>query len=172
VIDKLVPEISFTAALKASIPTGYQVKSVLNSDSEYLEKISKIIKETPRDVLHGYFQVRLIAAWSGRLGKEYRRPLSIFGNLMAGRDPWSESERWRTCLNEVDGSLGWILSAAFVERAFSANAKALGDRIVKDIKAVFTERLKTFEWMSATTKLVAEKKGMTCQGGASHDTKS
>jgi endothelin-converting enzyme len=80
---------------------------------------------------------------------------------MAGRDSDAIGERWRTCVSEIDGNLGWLLSAAFVERAFSAEAKSLGDRIIRDIKAVFSERLNTFEWMSNSTKQVAAKKGIT-----------
>jgi hypothetical protein len=38
--------------------------------------------------------------------------------------------------------LGWILSRFFVEKAFSAKAKGLGDQIVSDIKGTFIEKLK------------------------------
>jgi endothelin-converting enzyme len=47
----------------------------------------------------------------------------------------------------VDFGLGWILSRFFVEKAFSAEAKAFGDQIVSDIKGQFIERLKVTEWM-------------------------
>jgi endothelin-converting enzyme len=132
---------------------------VINSDPDFFTKISGIIDSTPREVLHAYFQQRLVMTWAGRLGKEYTRPLRVYSNLMAGRDPFSESERWRTCSSEIDSALGWILSAAYVEKAFSADAKKLGDRIVSDIKAVFSERLMKFDWMSEKTKALAVKKG-------------
>jgi len=157
-MDKLVPEISISAVLKAQVPAGYAIKTVLDSDPNYFKSISSIIKSTPRETIHAYFQSRLIASWAGRLHKDFTKPSRVFSNQMAGRDPNAESERWRTCTSEIDGSLGWLLSAAFVQRSFSSDAKVLGDRIVKDIKAVFTERLQGFEWMSNVTKEVAAHK--------------
>jgi endothelin-converting enzyme len=158
-MDKLVPQISFTKLIKGQAPPGFQVKTVLNSDPDFFTKISDIIASTPRDVIHAYFQSRLIMTWAGRLGKDYNRPLRAYSNMMAGRDPFSESERWRTCSGEIDGALGWILSAAYVEKAFSPDAKKLGDRIVSDIKDVFSARLMKFDWMTEQTKALAVKKG-------------
>ena len=47
----------------------------------------------------------------------------------------------------MDDGLGWILSRFFVEKAFSAKAKAFGDLIVSDIKDQFVETLKATPWM-------------------------
>lgn len=45
-----------------------------------------------------------------------------------------------------------------MERAFSSKAKDFGDQIGTDIKEMFTEKLKTVEWMDkGTTKLAIEK---------------
>jgi endothelin-converting enzyme len=63
------------------------------------------------------------------------------------QDPESSPERWRTCVNHVDDSVGFILSRFFVEKAFSAKAKDLGDQIVSDIKENFIEKLKVTSWM-------------------------
>jgi endothelin-converting enzyme len=50
-------------------------------------------------------------------------------------------------VKHVDGGVGFILSRFFVEKAFSAKAKDLGDRIVSDIKEMFIEKLKITSWM-------------------------
>jgi endothelin-converting enzyme len=81
--------------------------------------------------------------------------------MMAGKDPNNIPDRWRSCVAEVDGNLGYILSGAFIEHAFSAADKALGDRIISDIKQIFTTRLKEFEWMTPQVKADAAKKGKT-----------
>ena len=45
-----------------------------------------------------------------------------------------------------------------MEKAFSSKAKEFGDQIVTDIKDMFTEKLKTVDWMDkGTTKLAIEK---------------
>jgi endothelin-converting enzyme len=63
-------------------------------------------------------------------------------------------ERWRVCVGHVDDGLGWTLSRFFVEKAFSAAAKKLGDKIVSDIKTLFKEKLKKTTWME---KIVVER---------------
>jgi endothelin-converting enzyme len=68
-------------------------------------------------------------------------------NADVSQDPDTKPERWRKCVRHVDSGLGWILSRFFVEKAFSAEAKAFGDQIVTDIKDQFVEKLKITEWM-------------------------
>jgi endothelin-converting enzyme len=63
------------------------------------------------------------------------------------QEPDTKPERWRKCVSHVDNGLAWILSRFFVEKAFSADAKAFGDQIVSDIKGQFIEKLKKTEWM-------------------------
>jgi len=157
-MDKLLPEISISKYLDGLKPAAYQPKFILNGDYLFYGNVSSILKLTSRKTLHGYMQSRIISTWGGRLHKDYRWPAKVFSNGQAGRDPFAESERWRTCLTEVDNGLGWLLSAAFIERAFSQDAKALGDRIVSDIKAEFSNRLKKLEWMTPATQALAAKK--------------
>jgi endothelin-converting enzyme len=42
----------------------------------------------------------------------------------------------------------WIMSRFFVQRAFSEEAKALGDQIIHDIKDTFSTKLNQSEWMT------------------------
>lgn len=151
-LDKLIPEIGISQLVDGLKPAAYTPKFVLNLDSRFSGNLSTTLKATSRKALHGYFQFRLIATWAGRLYVDYRWPRIVFSNSQAGRDPFAVSERWRTCLSEVDGGLGWLLSAAFVEKAFSQDAKALGDRIVNDIKNEFKVKLKTLDWMAPGTQ--------------------
>lgn len=157
-MDKKLPEISISKLLKALAPADYTIKTVINNDPYYYGNISTILKSTPRETLHGYFQYRLIATWSGRLHKDYTRPARVMSNSLAGKAPDAVAERWRSCVAEIDSALGWFLSGAFVQRAFSAQAKSLGDRIVSDIKNEFTARLKNVNWMGEETKKIAAKK--------------
>jgi endothelin-converting enzyme len=77
---------------------------------------------------------------------------------MLCQDPDAVPERWRTCLGHVDAGLGWILSRFYVEKAFSAAAKDLGDQIVSDIKQQFISRLADLDWMDEEVKKLAADK--------------
>lgn len=61
--------------------------------------------------------------------------------------------RDRTCINHVSNNLGWILGRFFIEKAFSQQAKILGDQIVSDIKVSFIEKLKSTSWMDEEVKV-------------------
>lgn len=158
----MLPEISISQILKAFVPKGYEVtpdRRVIVGDINFYGNLSNIIRSTPRETLHDYFYSRLIATWSSRLDRSLTNSSRALSNRIAGKDPNSISDRWRTCINEVDLNLGYILSAAFIEKAFSPADKLLGDRIVSDIKDFFAVRFNQFEWMSPQVKEVAAKKG-------------
>jgi endothelin-converting enzyme len=162
-LDKLVPEISTTNYLKAQAPSGYPIDSnrtAIIGDINYYRALSKIIQATPRDTLHAYFKWRLMGAYQMRLHKDFTLPMRQFGNRLSGRDANTVSDRWRICLSELDSGLSNLYSAAFIERAFTSKDKDLGDRIIHDIKTVFSERLKGFDWMSDKSKNIAAKKGL------------
>lgn len=68
------------------------------------------------------------------------------------------SARWRTCISHVDGNLGGILGRFYVEQAFSARDKELGDQIVSDIKKQFIAKLDTLAWVEDSVKVLAKQK--------------
>jgi endothelin-converting enzyme len=58
----------------------------------------------------------------------------------------------------VVSGLGWIASRYFVERAFSASAKSLGNRIISDVKNAFVHRLEESLWLKPNIILLATEK--------------
>jgi endothelin-converting enzyme len=161
-MQKVVPEVDFIKYLKAFVPAAYSItpeRMILNTDMYYFGNLSSFIQKHSRQDLHNLFKSSVTGAYSGQLHNNLTIPSRRFSNMLNGKDPDTIGPRWRTCLNEVDGTLGHILSAAYVERAFSSGDKALGDQIVKDLKAVFTKRIEKLDWMTAEVKKRAIKKG-------------
>ena len=161
----MVPEVSWTQYLSDLAPSGYTLDSkrtVIAGDIEYFGNLSRIIKTTPRETLHDYFEWRLISTYSGRIHRNYSAPLRRFTNVMVGKDPDSTAERWRICVQDIDDHLSHLIGAAFIQRAFTAKDKALGDQLINDVKGVFAENLKGITWMSDDAKKVAANKGQSC----------
>lgn len=52
-------------------------------------------------------------------------------------------------------SSAWILSRFFIERAFSKEAKDLGDQIIHDIKNEFSVKLENSDWMTEKVRQLA-----------------
>ena len=158
-MDDLVSQISIKQFLQAFIPAGYKPDQVIVYTPDYFPQLSKILEDTPMEVVKGYFQWQLINQWSDRLHRDYTRPIRVFKNQLNGRPDDAVPERWRTCLGEVDSNMEWIESSFYVQAEFGAEDKKFGEKIIDDIRAIYTERLDTYEWMADAVKTKAKQKG-------------
>lgn len=161
--DLLTPQIHLATIIHRFAPPDVKVNGLIMMAPAYMKALSTIISSTPKEVLQTYFMWKVIQAYSSAVEADELIPYSRFKNQIQGKvniyrhlncylannlkDPDSRPERWRTCVNHVDGGVGFILSRFFVEKAFSEKAKNLGDQIVSDIKEMFIEKLKITSWM-------------------------
>ncbi|KAL6249560.1 hypothetical protein RBB50_003413 [Rhinocladiella similis] len=145
--DKLVPQINLSSILKSLVPESYNIDRIIVMAPKYLKDLSKLLDDTPMETLHTYIAWKVVQTFNGYIEADALVPYKRFQNELQGKDPDSSPERWRKCVNHVDGGIGWLLSRFFVEKAFSAKAKAFGDQIVSDIKDQFIEKLKVTDWM-------------------------
>ncbi|KAF2671746.1 endothelin-converting enzyme [Microthyrium microscopicum] len=145
--SNLIPQIDLASILKSLAPTDYDIKRIIVASPPYLKKLSDILSDTSDATIQSYFIWKAVQALASYVDAPAVTPYKRFSNELQGKDPDSTPERWRTCVNHVDGGLGWILSRFFIEKAFSAKAKEFGDTIVSDIKDQFVEVLKKTPWM-------------------------
>lgn len=154
----IAPEIDLKGLLKGLAPKDAKIDRVIVMTPKYLKELSLILAATDKEVLQSYFIWKIVQSYSSYVDADAVKPYKRFRNVLAGKDPDSAPERWRTCVGHVDNGLGWILSRFFVEKAFSAEAKDFGDTIITDIKTEFTKKLKGADWMDDdTTKKAVEK---------------
>ncbi|KIW32984.1 uncharacterized protein PV07_04489 [Cladophialophora immunda] len=145
--DALTPQLKLSDILDSLVPADYKLERVIVMAPQYMKDLSKLLAETPKKTLHSFFIWKAIQSYASFIEADAVVPLKQFSNELVGKDPDTKPERWRTCVSHVDFGVGWILSRFFVEKAFSAKAKAFGDQIVSDIKDQFIEKLKVTEWM-------------------------
>ncbi|KAF6826254.1 endothelin-converting enzyme [Colletotrichum plurivorum] len=154
----LTPEIELTAMIHDLSPEGFVVERVIVMAPKYMSELATILSGTDKEVIQDYFVWRAVQSFSSYVDADQIKPYRRFVNELAGKDPESTPERWRTCVGHVDNGLGWILSRFFVEKAFSEKAKKFGDTIITDIKDEFTRKLKATKWMDReTTKKAIDK---------------
>ncbi|RMZ89957.1 hypothetical protein DV736_g2818, partial [Chaetothyriales sp. CBS 134916] len=152
----LAPELGLKDIIAKLSPVD--IGRVIVTSPDYFKNISTILQDTPRETLRGFFVWKATQAYAFYVDASEVKPLKQFNNELQGKDPEADVERWRTCVSHVDGGLPWILSRFFVEKAFSAEAKAFGDQIVSDIKSEFIETLKTTEWMEPEVRKLGVNK--------------
>ncbi|KAK0737918.1 endothelin-converting enzyme [Schizothecium vesticola] len=168
--SRLVPKVDLSHII--STLASQQVDRVIVTSPKYLEDLATILEETDPAVVQNYFIWKAVQAFHSYIDSPVSKPYEGFVNELAGKDPNSVPERWRTCLAHTDDTLGWILSRFFIERAFSAAAKDLGDLIVSDIKVEFTSKLNRADWMRVDEKREAVDKVHAIDQKIGYPTKS
>lgn len=154
----IAPEIELKSLLYSLAPAKTNIERIIVMAPDYLKHLSVIIAATEKEVLQSYFIWKVVQELSSYVESDVVKPYKRFLNILAGKDPDTAPERWRTCIRHVDDGLGWILSRFFVEKAFSAEAKAFGDTVITDIKTEFSKKLEAAEWMDDKTTEQAVQK--------------
>ncbi|KAL8728940.1 MAG: hypothetical protein Q9166_005035 [cf. Caloplaca sp. 2 TL-2023] len=157
-VGSLLPQLSVPYLLSILAPAGYKPAKIIIGSPSYLEALSQQLGDATYETLRAYLVWKIVQAYVDEAEDEALVPLKRFNNKLRGKDPDASEDRWRTCIKAVDRGLGWILSKFFVEQAFSQDAKAFGDQIIRDIKHQFVQKLSIAEWMSKDVRNVAIEK--------------
>ena len=80
----------------------------------------------------------------------------FFSRYMSGQK--EQQPRWKTCVETTDRTLGEALGMEFVHRTFKPEAKARMDELISNLFVTLKSRINGLEWMSADTKVQAQKK--------------
>ncbi|KAI0401376.1 peptidase family M13 [Xylaria palmicola] len=169
---KIGPVLGLDKVVRGLAPADYTPDTMLLAFPEFLGNVSQIVSKTPKSTIQAFLIWNLINSYSSYVEAPEVEPISRFNNILSGQDPNTKSERWKTCLSYVDGTLGWILSRFYIEAAFSGAAKKYGDQIILDIKQQFTTRLGDLDWMDDSVKKLAANKVHNIDQKIGYPTKS
>lgn len=165
------PAISVKAIIK-QLTDGYKPSKIIVASPDYLKSLADILGAQKREVIQAYLVWKLVQSYGSAVESPAVEPLRRFNNKLQGKAPDVKPERWRSCIGVVDSDLPWILSRFFIERAFSKEAKDLGDQIVHDIKDQFIVKLKHSDWMTETVQGLAIDKVNIIRQKIGYPTKS
>ena len=149
-LDKFIQSVTLDAPKPAKIIVGAP---------SYLQTLSTVLNVTSAETLQAYFVWKTVQRYAYKVEDDALKPLKRFNNELQGKDLDATPERWRTCVQVADRSLGWILSRFFVQKSFSEGARLFGDQIVSDIKREFVEKLENARWMSEGVRKLGVEKG-------------
>uniref|UniRef100_A0A3P8UYM2 Endothelin converting enzyme like 1 n=1 Tax=Cynoglossus semilaevis TaxID=244447 RepID=A0A3P8UYM2_CYNSE len=124
--------------------------------TDYIQKVSDIIKTTSKRVLHNYMLWRIVAALSEHLSTAFRSSIHEFSREIDGTE--QQLELSRLCLTQANKHFGMALGALFVQHHFSSQSKAKVQELVEDVKHSLDLRLQELDWMDETTKEAARAK--------------
>ncbi|HEX8245817.1 MAG TPA: M13 family metallopeptidase [Longimicrobium sp.] len=132
------------------------VDSALVRQPDFITAVGRLLQTVPAADWQAYFRWRLADTEASRLSSAFVNEDFAFGKRFTGATEMQP--RWKRCLQEADNGLGEMLGQAYVQRAFTPDAKARADDMVRNLRAALAERIRQLPWMSEATKQQALSK--------------
>ena len=122
-----IPTYLSTFAIR-SFPTNMTV-----TYPPYLHAVTHLVDTTPDYVLSGYFAIRLAMTHGMSLGDETGvwQSLRRLQEVLMGLAKGTKQDRQNICLGMTDQIVGYIGGGAFVQKAFSPEAREDAENIIK-----------------------------------------
>nr|XP_009680523.1 PREDICTED: endothelin-converting enzyme-like 1 [Struthio camelus australis] len=124
--------------------------------TDYMHKVSDLIRVTPTRILHNYMLWRIVVVLSEHLSTPFRDAIHELSKEMEGNE--KQIELGKICLSQTNKHFGMALGALFVEEYFSSTSKAKVQQLVEDIKYILDQRLDELDWMDEETRRAARAK--------------
>ncbi|MDP4240066.1 MAG: M13 family metallopeptidase [Bacteroidota bacterium] len=148
-LAKLAPNLDWKAFMNTCGLT--KVDSVVVGQPEFLTALNGYLKKYTIDDWKNYLKFQLLDGLAEYMDdKTYQEDFNF--NTLTLRGVKEPKPRWKRVVEQTDGSLGELIGQVYVKEYLPKGTKEKLVEIGNAIKAVFAERIKTLDWMSATTK--------------------
>lgn len=151
-LNESTPGFDAAAFLKAS---GVQnIDSVILSQPSYAEGMAKTLKATDLATIKAHMKWQTLNAFAAFLSDELvAADFDFFGKVLRGVE--ENRPRWKRGVALVEGSLGEVLGAIYVDRHFPPQAKARMETLVDNLIKAYEVSIKELDWMGDETKAKA-----------------
>ncbi|MCI2056372.1 MAG: S-layer homology domain-containing protein [Oscillibacter sp.] len=153
-LQAMFPNVDLTAVFEKS---GYtQTDRIMVSDVGKLKAAAALFDGAHLDTLKAYCRLAMASGYGDFLNEEFTEAGNDFSSAYLGMDSKISDED--LAAQYVQALMEDYLGEAYVSKYFSSKAKADVESMVKDIIAVYKERINSLTWMSSTTKAKAIRK--------------
>lgn len=150
-LQKLFPNVDLNAVFAT---TGYtQTDKIVVSDVGALKGSTAYFDAAHLDLLKTCFRFEMIANYSVLLSQDFIDASNAFQQAYMGSSGSLSNEK--VAAQYVQSLMSDYLGKAYVDRHFSAKAKADVEKMVKEMLAVYKERIRNLTWMQDATKAKA-----------------
>ncbi|WP_321425854.1 M13 family metallopeptidase [uncultured Bacteroides sp.] len=134
-----------------------KVDTVVVGQPEFLTALNGYLKKYTIDDWKNYLKFHMLNGLSDYLDdKTYMENFNFYSTTLRGVK--EAKPRWKRVVGQTDGSLGELIGQVYVNEYLPKGTKEKLEEIGNSIKAVFAQRIKALDWMSAPTKEKALKK--------------
>lgn len=155
-LNAITPLIDWTKfGPAAGIPKG--MDSIIVGQPDFLKGLNVLLQNEPIQNWKTYMKWKVIHSAANNLSDEIgNENFAFFGTTLNGIK--QRKPRWERVMGDIEGGLGEALGELYVKKAFKPEAKERMLKMVKNLQAVFRERIQKLDWMSAETKVKATEK--------------
>ena len=153
-LQKLFPEVDMDAVYAMS---GLkQEANILVSDVGLMEAAAGYFDGTHVPELKDMLRLCLLLNYGGLLNREFQAAALDFNEAYMGTQGQQSDED--VAAQQVQALLSSCLEQAYVDKYFSAEAKADVEEMIAEFIDIYKDRIQAQDWMSAETKAMAVKK--------------
>ncbi len=150
----LAPEFSLNRYFTGVGAPNFAALNVGNPD--YFKQVSGVIASLPLESLKTYVTFRVLRAAAAWLSQPFVDADFKMRQALTGQK--QNQDRWKRCVDLVDGSLGEALGQRYVEATFGAEGKQRMLKMVDALEKSLDEDIQGLSWMSDDTKKQAKVK--------------
>lgn len=154
-VKERFPNFDWDAYLAARGATAAQQINI--AQPEAIAESIAILNDTDLNLIKTYLKYQIVGDADTLLDDAtYEIAFDFYNRTMAGQK--EPKPRWKRAVSLLDGTLGEEIGHLYVQKYFSADAKARMQTLVKNLQRALGMRIENLEWMSDATKAQALKK--------------
>ncbi len=153
-LENITPDYSWPLYLKQQGLS--QLKTLNLATPDFFKAMNSLLTTTPLWQWKIYLRWHLINRFAAFLSKPFVDQHFQMNSILSGTE--KIRPRWEQVVNTENSALGNALGKMYVEKYFSLEDKKQVENILKNIRSVFKEDLKTLSWMSPENRKKALKK--------------
>ncbi len=153
-LERIAPDFSWNNYL-----TGIkhpEIKQLNVAMPEFLKTMNQLLKQYSIDDWKIYLQAHLLSSFAPYLSQPFVDESFLMLKALTGIEKLKP--RWKRVIDTENSSLGFAIGELYVKRYFSPAAKQEVLLMVKKIRQVLNDDLKTLPWMTPATRKAATKK--------------
>ncbi|KAG1089071.1 hypothetical protein G6F40_013375 [Rhizopus arrhizus] len=156
--DRLTPNFCGTALFDTLKVPAAQKFSL--AQPGFFGEMDKMLADVPASTWQAYLRFHTIDDASPYLSSQFEKAnFDFYGTTLRGQKEMQP--RWKRVLGTIENDAGEAFGQLYVKVAFSPEAKAKMEELVKNLAASLKERIQGLSWMSEETKAKAIAKWET-----------
>ena len=154
-LEALAPAFQWKEYFSETGQPGVQTLNV--AAPEFFKAMNAVLEKEDLESWKAYLRWHLVHANAPYLSAAFvNADFDFFGKTLGGAQELEP--RWKRCVSYTDNHLGEALGQAYVQRAFSPEAKRRAQEMVKEIEQAMERDIQSLSWMSPETKQKALEK--------------